>query len=549
MPPKKGSAKAKSQDLVEMKKQSKDMPPVSVSPQPIKSKYLRIYNNYNVTTKGNPYYPSWVATKAKKTYLRKIGALQYHRMADFNFEAGGSVYHERWRQKDRVVLKRLKQIKRLQEITIKIQTTSSIQRIKILKKVTSHLPHWSSLKLHVTLPTLTATGFLKEKSEQGLIRLLPRELRCHSINSAGLKLQGDPYKVKTPKKRSGKGKPQAKDTEFKFLKHFMFNPLAKLQKLYLSFEEKKYFTAFRPLLEEKVFPELKSLSILASDGRFSIRHQTETIVDPAIDLIGLLLGKASKTKTMKNTKATSKPEITIRGYDSVIRDNAQALSALGTLNLVAVMISRTKEGEFAEMFSHLKDLRYLAFQYSPTADWQVREVCQGISNIHSLTVLELYFKNYTFSEGSVKQIYKSILKLSPTLKNLWLGFQDVENLNDTTSIMDLVLQIPNLTLLRLYLGCIDKKSLIPLRNIAQLKKLTHLEIGAYFRTQKPEEIILELIEICKNLQTLRHLHLKPVWGKEVNSHTIFYRDFKKTQEMLAKKLKTLYIDLNNHTWL
>jgi len=142
-------------------------------PKTIKFQYLAAYNKY--------------ASK-KQAYLRKIRALQYHRMTDFNLEVGGYVKLS----ENNLMLKRLKQIKRLQEITFKIGTANtstfgfglkSPQRNKILKRVISHLPHWSSLKLHVTLTT-TVTSFLKEKSEQGLIRLLPRGLKYHSINSA-----------------------------------------------------------------------------------------------------------------------------------------------------------------------------------------------------------------------------------------------------------------------------------------------------------------------------------------------------------------------------
>jgi len=97
--------------------------------------------------------------------------------------------------------------------------------------------------------------------------------------------------------------------ELEPLEYFRFSPLAKLQKLSLDLKANKYFTAFRSLLEAKVFPELKSLSTQTPDGGFSIRNSTETIVDPAFSLIEILLGKApKKNANTQDHKATSKPE-------------------------------------------------------------------------------------------------------------------------------------------------------------------------------------------------------------------------------------------------
>jgi len=155
------------------------------------------------------------------------------------------------------------------------------------------------------------------------------------------------------------------------------------------------------------------------------------------------------------------------------------------------------------MFSHLKDLKALCLTYSPIADWQVSEVFQGISQITGLTDLELYLKNYKFSKDSIKEIHGSILQHSSTLTKLCMGFQDVDHINDTVAIMNSVLQLPILTIFKLYLGYVGsyKKSLRPLRDLSQVKRLTELEIGGFFNMQGVDEVGMEFAEILKNLKS------------------------------------------------
>jgi len=148
----------------------------------------------------------------------------------------------------------------------------------------------------------------------------------------------------------------------------------------------------------------------------------------------------------------------------------------------------------------------------------------------------------------VKQVHNSILKHAPTLKKLCLGFQDVVVRGETKSIMDLILRIPNLEILHLYLGFVTIKSLPPLRSLAQLKRLVHLEIGAFFNRQAGGEIAKEFIEICKNLQALRYLTLKPVWTDSVGTSD-FHHIFMESRKMFGKKLKSILFNFINETWL
>jgi len=574
MPPKKVTKKVKPQDLVEVKD------PLNTPPEPIKSKYLRIYNEFYCATSQPGFF------NANQAYQKKIGALQKHRIDKYYLRMERNT---EWIDK-LIIFKHLQKLKRLRKVSFymgqkNINTGNKLpQQAEILdgfRKIIRRLPHLSKVEFiypnkidalqtfrqighlsHITLG-LSISDLLKDENEAKLIRLLSRDFMYHRINSAKLICYGAPSAAKKAKK-AGKGKPKGKNAaqespELKPIEYLnpAFNHLTQMQKLALNFKETKTFTAFKPLLSGEVFSRIKSLSIQSPDGGFSIESKTEIILEPALSLLETLLGKpltkSSSKKTITSQSKTAKPEISIKNFENALRNHAETISQIGTVKSITVQMSKTKENELLDMFSHLKDLKILNFQYSPIADWQITEFCQGINNLEGLTDLELYFQNYTFSKDSIKEIHTAILNHSATLKKLCLGFQDVDQANDTASIMNTLLQIPNLTIFRLYLGYVGsyQKGLRPLRNLSQLKRLTELEVGGFFNLQSVEDIAAEFVEILKNLNSLRYLSLKPVWHYNMWDGGGSKEDFTLTlnELQMLRKLKGLFLDFENSTWL
>jgi len=578
MPPKKGTTKAKPQELAEVNKQPKNPIPQTSSlntpSQPIKSKYLRIYNEFYCATSQPGFF------NANQAYLKKIGALQKHRIDRYYLRMEKNT---EWTDK-LLVFQHLEKFKRIRKISFymgrkNINTGNKLpQQAEILegfRKIIRRLPHLSKIEFiypnkidalqtlrqignlnHITLG-LNFSDLLKDQNEKKLIQLLSRDFRYHRINSAKLICYGASGAAKKAKKAS-KGKAQGKNPKLKPVEYLSpaFNHLTQMQKLALDFQEAKIFNAFKPLLAGEVFSQLKSLSIQSPDGGFSIESNNDIILEPALSLFEALLGKPLVKSVSKKTTAskstTTKPEISIKNYENNLKNHAETISQIGTVKSLTIQISKTNANELLEMFSHFKHLKILNIQYSPIGDWQILEVCQAINNIEGLTDLELYLKNYTFSKDSIKEIHNSILSHSTTLKKLCLGFQDADNITDTASIMNTVLQIPSLTIFRLYLGYVGsyKKSLRPLRNLSQLKRLTELEVGAFFNLQSLEDIAAEFSEILKNLHSLRYLSLKPVWhydmwdGGSKEDFTVVLNELQ-----MLRRLKGLFLDFENSTWL
>jgi len=540
-------------------------------------KFLRIYRSFYCSTNQPGFY------NADYAYLNKIGARQKHRIDRYYLKMERNT---EWEDKLKV-FKHFEKFKRLRKISFYMgqkvinQGTRLQQQVDILRKFRKSLKRFTHLakiefiypnKLldlislrrignldHVTLG-LDINDFLKDENEKRLISLLTRHFQYHRIQSAKLICYGAPGSSKKGKK-GGKGKPKKGkgkmvDEDESDPVDFLtpeYNHFSQIESLALEFKETKFFTAFKGLLLNGLFPALKSLSIQTPDGGFTIQNKSNVIVDTVISFIGLLDPKNSQEKKKKTIEQNNTiPEIFIKNYEPILKTKMKEFVRLGNVRKLVIEIAKSKEGEIKNILSSIPNLKELYFQYSPQNDDQVEEFYQGLKELNGLNDLELYFQNYTFSKNSIKGIFEAITKHTPYLSKFCFGVHEVDHINDTSSIMDLALNMPNLSIFRLYLGYVGnyKKNLSPLKQLRQIKMLTEFEFGGFFNTQSVRGIG-ELFRDClSGLNTLRSLNLKVVWHYNVWDGLERKEYFTSALGEIPNlnRLQELFVDFENSTW-
>jgi len=571
MPPK-GSKKIKENQKVSLEQEvifnAQSLVPNS------RYKFLRMYSSFDCKTNQPGFF------NANYAYLRKIGANQKHRIDRYYLKLERNTI---WEDK-LLIFKHLEKYKRLRKISFYIgqkiinQGTRLQQQIEILRRFRSSLkrfPRLSKIEFiypnklidliflrkaighldHLTLG-LDINDFLKDENETKLMAFMKKHFQYHRVKSVKLICYGASGSSKKGKK-GGKGKPKkGKRNEEEFrpvdLLKPKFNHFTQIESLSLECKETKIYTAFKNLLLNETFPYLKSLSIQTPEGGFTIKNDSGAIIGSIISLIEILDIKTTHAKKKIVDQKSLGNEISLKNYESILKTKMKDFISLGNVRKLVIEIAKSKEGEIKNIFNNVPNLKELYFQYSPQSDEQVKEFYEGLKNVNRLKDLELYFQNYTFSKDSIKGIFEAISKHAPYLSKFCFGGNEVDHINDTGLIMSHVLKMPNLSILRLYLGYVGnyKKTLNPLEQIKQIKKLTEFEFGGFFNSQSVRGIGEFFRDILFYMNTLRSLSLKVVWHYNVWDGFARKEDFTSAlgEVPILTKLQELFVDFENSTW-